>query len=66
MEKQNKYRVHVINHDTYSTAFGSADIRYVIQKRGLLGIWYTISDEINKEDYANQLCEKYNKYNTHK
>jgi len=62
MEKQKKYRVHVRNHDVYGKG---ADVRYVIQKRGLLGIWYQISDEMSEEDYANELCEKYNKYNTH-
>ena len=63
MEKQKKYRVHVVNYDTYNGK--GAAVRYVIQKRGILGIWYTISDEMSDEDYANELCEKYNKYNTH-
>lgn len=63
MEKHKKYRVHVINHDSYSSK--GADIRYVIQKRGILAIWYTISDEMDNEAYANNMCEQYNKYNTH-
>lgn len=60
-EAQKKYRVHTVVHDSYSKG---AEARYVIQKRGLLGFWYTITDEMDEEKYANDVCDKFNKYNT--
>jgi hypothetical protein len=61
MEKQKRYKVHTVNHDVYGKG---AEARYVIKKRGILNIWYTITDEMTDERYANEVCDKFNKYNT--
>jgi hypothetical protein len=60
METQKKYRIHAINHDIYGKG---AEARFVVQKKGFLGIWYNISDEMSDEAYANKVCETFNKYN---
>jgi hypothetical protein len=58
-KKNPKYRVHAKVHDTWN----SSELRYVIQQKVLL-IWWTISEELETEKYAQEMCDKLNGYNS--
>jgi hypothetical protein len=61
-EIEKKYRIQARAYPSYNNG---TIIKYVIQRRWILGIWITISDELSGEQYANDLCDKFNKYNCH-
>jgi hypothetical protein len=60
MEKKLKYRVHAVPSERHEV---HPEVRYVIQKKSVFGMWLTISDEMVNERYANEVCNTYNKYN---
>jgi hypothetical protein len=53
-----KYRVHAKVRDTWN----SSELRYVVQKKGVF-FWWTITEELEGEKTAKDMCDKLNGYN---
>lgn len=57
MKAVKKYRVHDVTHKGGKTGF-------MVQKKGrFLGIWYDISYEMSRKEYADNLCKELNEHN---
>jgi hypothetical protein len=59
-EKNKKYRIHAKVHN--SDYNRDCELRYVIQKRGIF-FWWNISNELDTEKEAKEMCDKLNGYN---